>query len=322
MKKTIYLHIGTNKTGSSAVQFFMNENREQLLKNGFYIPKDVHDNAHYQLTYSLGLGPNLLNVDKELFLASLKEEITSCSADKIIISSEYFILAKDTSLIKKYFENFDVNILVYFRRHDLWIESLYNQAVKTVPEVKWKLGILNYIDFLSTKSQLELSYKKIIETWEKYFDHNRMYARAYEKEQFKDGDIILDFLSFLGIDSSEGFAMTKESVNQSIPIQYIGLLEAAKKSRKFDNKQIVKLLKFFLSKSNDKSYSLLSDEKRIEIIESKKEEYKWISESFNKENEFFFKHIDFEPSENTINSEVTLNFALELLVENLIVNPK
>ena len=37
--KTLYIHIGTPKTGSSAIQAFLSQNREVLTQKGFCYPK-------------------------------------------------------------------------------------------------------------------------------------------------------------------------------------------------------------------------------------------------------------------------------------------
>ena len=55
--KTLYLHIGTSKTGTSAIQIFCKDNQETLKKQGYYYPifdfkyfnvKKVR-NAHFRL---------------------------------------------------------------------------------------------------------------------------------------------------------------------------------------------------------------------------------------------------------------------------------
>ena len=51
--KKIYLHIGTFKTGSTAIQFHMHQNKDLLLENGFYYG-DYFD--HYYLHSNLCYG--------------------------------------------------------------------------------------------------------------------------------------------------------------------------------------------------------------------------------------------------------------------------
>ena len=50
----IFLHIGTFKTGSTALQFHMHQNRKNLLRQGFYYG-DYFDNyyLHSNLCYGL-----------------------------------------------------------------------------------------------------------------------------------------------------------------------------------------------------------------------------------------------------------------------------
>lgn len=55
MQKTIYLHVGANKTGSSAIQNFCNSNRDSLLSSGLLYPvTGCVGDAHYGISSILG----------------------------------------------------------------------------------------------------------------------------------------------------------------------------------------------------------------------------------------------------------------------------
>jgi len=55
--KTVYLHIGLHKTGTSTIQFFLANNREKLAELGYLYPfKQV---AHHNLAYLIGDKKNL-----------------------------------------------------------------------------------------------------------------------------------------------------------------------------------------------------------------------------------------------------------------------
>ena len=47
--KTLTLHIGTEKTGSSSIQKFLKTNQKLLSESGTEIPKTLGDGIHYKL---------------------------------------------------------------------------------------------------------------------------------------------------------------------------------------------------------------------------------------------------------------------------------
>ena len=52
MEKTIYLHIGGRKTGTTAIQLFLSSNRAQLKKKGYLYP-GYPRHAHHEITKEL-----------------------------------------------------------------------------------------------------------------------------------------------------------------------------------------------------------------------------------------------------------------------------
>ena len=52
--KTITVHIGNYKTGSTAIQEFIGHNRKRFLETGYYVPLAGFDgSAHHELIWSL-----------------------------------------------------------------------------------------------------------------------------------------------------------------------------------------------------------------------------------------------------------------------------
>ena len=38
-KRVCYIHIGPHKTGTTSIQWFLKENRAELLKHGYFVPE-------------------------------------------------------------------------------------------------------------------------------------------------------------------------------------------------------------------------------------------------------------------------------------------
>ncbi|NES69225.1 MAG: hypothetical protein F6K24_30340, partial [Okeania sp. SIO2D1] len=135
---TIYLHIGLNKAGSTSLQHFLANNRDIFLSHGYLYPitgtLNNHRNHHnlawcfpnkFQ-NYNSNYNPKLGTWD-DLF-----EEINHSVADKIIISSEFFNTFDELKIsqLKLKLNKFNIKIIVYIRRQDLRIKSMYKQGVK------------------------------------------------------------------------------------------------------------------------------------------------------------------------------------------------
>lgn len=103
----LYLHIGTEKTGSSFLQTYLAQNRSMLEHNGVYYPKAYFHNQDAMMLKGLISGGNayeLISLIDKGFWANIKEWLLSRyiqakenNCDKLLLSSEV--------LIKKFSEN-------------------------------------------------------------------------------------------------------------------------------------------------------------------------------------------------------------------------
>lgn len=288
---TIYLHIGANKTGSSAIQKYIHGHRMDLKEQGFHVVESVIDNAHYPLSHALGCGPDLQGYDPEKEISRTIEEIQNFRNQNIVISSEYFILKTNPSEIKDRLKNKKIKIIVYLRRHDLWIESLYNQAVKTAPSIKWNSGIMSYLEYTRANSLQEFSYKTLVLRWANAFGEKNIIIRPYEKESFINNSIVSDFLNTIGCSLRE-ITGDGETVNKSIPVQYIPMLEAIKKDARINSDRKQRIIRWMMAQESKKNISLLSDDERSSIIDENINDYKYISQMFGLENEALFANFE------------------------------
>lgn len=117
--------------------------------------------------------------------------------------------------------NFLVKIIVYFRRQDEFLESWFNQVVKSG---EFGGNIYTLKEQLSRQGLFD--YKKLIDRWEKYAGKGAIIVRPYEKCQFVNENLYCDFLSLFGIYSLEGFNEIKAQENSSLPRDQILLIQA------------------------------------------------------------------------------------------------
>ncbi len=228
--KRIFLHIGTFKTGSTALQFHLHQNRRKLFEQGFYYG-DYFDNyyLHSNLCYGLlkealisyGIfekyknHPRFLNVaqEPEVIINRIKENSSSCS--NIIISCEAFFadafrtlvglrtelsqrLKKDINrYMRERLKNLlftisdDIVIICYLRRQDLFIESQYNQYCKNIWYGDSDSKLPTFKEFVRY-NPIELDYLSVLDEWHDIFVNAEFIIKPYEEAAFKR-DLVSDF---------------------------------------------------------------------------------------------------------------------------------
>jgi hypothetical protein len=197
--KQVFLHIGTHKTGTTSLQFFLHKNRKHLIKLGYLYP--TQSQAHQNLAFTLMDDPRA-NYQKDTW-EEVINEIESKNTNKIIISSEAFLESGKQEFIEQVaakLEKYQTKIIIYLKRQDKKIESNYNQNLKTgvfigSPEqYVEKTGMPNYL--------------RIINNWNQCFGKENIIVRPLEKQQIPN--IYTDFLKTVGIDSIEGFQRSED----------------------------------------------------------------------------------------------------------------
>ena len=222
---TIFIHIGLNKAGSSSIQRLCHLERALLREHRLDYPDvGIHDSAHY------GISKLLINQPSQVATAEaedLRKAIGSAVANNtnVLLSSEYFFLARNDEVlhIKEFLGDFDVEkkIIVYLRRHDLWIASLFNQAIKTTPVYKpWHSDIRDYTIHLLGDKSFETRYSVIVDRWATHFGASNLIVRPFEQAQFRMGDFSWDFLGNIDTalpGSLKEHGIVPDFANQSLP---------------------------------------------------------------------------------------------------------
>lgn len=222
--KRIILHIGTPKTGTSALQLFLRNNRNVLSTYDMCYPKD---RISEKSEITLGNGRQFVEYAKESNLANackyLNKIRQQANGKTIILSSEGFYF--HPKFMYDVFQ--DATIIVYFREQSEWIVSSYGQAVKGIHA--YRKTFSNYLTSIigndndknnQSSNQLidtwtnQFSHQ-LLDTWAKYFGDSNLIVRPYEIEQFKDRMIFSDFLNVIGISDCHNFIFPNKSINVS-----------------------------------------------------------------------------------------------------------
>lgn len=169
--KKIYLHIGLEKTGTTAIQSFLSTNRRTLAQSHkILFPKFEEDkiakDSNHRIAKLFVPNKNISPRHSAITLSVLNELLENFNQNSkwemLIISSELFSYSTKTEIqaLKKILNNFDVTVILFLRRQDEYLESLYDQHIKRV----WSTGrVPTPTEKFYTKKKLD--FHKFILNW-------------------------------------------------------------------------------------------------------------------------------------------------------------
>lgn len=255
----VVVHIGAPKTGSSAIQKFLLENRDTLAKNGYYYPKHGLDENGISGGHS-GLGLSLINDDMQQAKSFFDAYITQAKEKNLtlLLSAEslFNYHAKFYELVHGY----DCRVIAFFREPLEALFSNYNQSVKRHFNTSHISKICE--NALQNKS---FGSSGIYKRWIELFGEEHVAILEYDLEYFKKFSIVEVFLSSLGVEQKaiEKIKPKKfEQVNKSYTLAELEfkrvLNHVLDKENKKENFEIDWLLQR-LSDAKQENRTLLSE---------------------------------------------------------------
>jgi len=263
-KKTIYLHIGWPKTGTSAIQQFLVRNFE-ILKNKYdlFYPDYGRwvDGSHHNIAFALRENPYCKmksEMEQYQYLKELKSLVLNSNCNKILLSSECFNLYDSKVFQDLFCNSFEIKIICYLRDHDEYIESIYGQNVRD-PFFREKQPFKIFLDSFKEK----LFYSKTLQQWDKVTNKDNFILRHYNIEKFINKNIIDDFLTILNIEPNQiDFNYINSIVNESYTknvLEYKRMLNIIMSNQ--DNRLIQLLQKYSKTNPDEKINFLTINEK-------------------------------------------------------------
>jgi hypothetical protein len=232
MAARLILHIGTEKTGSTAIQRFLSSQRDWLSSQGYGVPRTLGAVEHrrfsllfYQpcqqddLTHSEGLdqlSPEERTAATTLWQQEFDDEITQAQNHTWIISSEHIhsrilhsesCVAKMSTFIRSRFDN--VLLIVYLREPlnaalSLWSTAVLNGAALAdlpLPDNEYWHRLC--------------CHRSTIDQLEKWFP-GHFKPRLFVPESWIDGDVIRDFSSVTGINLPANYQTSPQRANTTL----------------------------------------------------------------------------------------------------------
>ncbi len=191
------IHIGAPKTGTTALQRFLFENRSLLASQGLLYPDvSLRGYGHHDMAFLLNgqypawASPPPTPVDLEMIEDQLRQ--AAQHDGKLLLSSEDFYLFPQPEALAALLERAGIaaarriTIVVYLRRQDDAHESWYNQAIKAQ-------GATQDVTSFVTQWRDLWDYNLQLARWSAVFGQNNMRVRLYQtSENESHGQTLFD----------------------------------------------------------------------------------------------------------------------------------
>jgi hypothetical protein len=186
--KTILLHIGRHKSGTTALQHSFFINRDVLKRSGIYLPltgiKKGHK-AHHLISELLEkkARTQVIDLSKHELFIQLVAEINRCNEQYVLLTSEGFQNCAPKA-IKALFIEFNVHVIFYMREQQSYLKSAYQQ----------KIHATNYTGKVECfEKQFPVDYLTFYLSWVNVFSPDKVHVRVFERKCLEGQDIVTDF---------------------------------------------------------------------------------------------------------------------------------
>ncbi|MEZ4433228.1 MAG: hypothetical protein R3F65_12535 [bacterium] len=217
-RPTLYLHVGTHKTGTSTVQSALHANRQRLAEAGILYPTDgvyctpagwagpPPEGGHRYLAFSMmGTWPTWDPKDYTAPLVACREALEGDLARwrgrrgrmDAILSSEYWFRDVDPAGLRAFFDGlgYHIRVIVYLRRQDHFLESLYDQRVRAGSMTD---PFEHFVERCLADPRAYPWYHHRLRRLAAVFGEANLIVRPFERGQLQGGDVLDDLLAVIG----------------------------------------------------------------------------------------------------------------------------
>lgn len=222
---SIILHIGRHKTGTTSLQKFLALNDSLLArKYGILYPVTGRNKKKH---YHHPVFQNLIKYDKHINPEQIKrifEESATANTETILLSSEMLARPEITDdqleEIKDAFSGQAIKIIIYFRRQDTFLLSMYANHVRR--------GLLAAPKTIYDM-EVSLDYLAFAQRYARIFGQDAIIIRSYDNALLTS--IFEDMMDALGVKNGNEFHRPAAQLNTRLPWRYLELLRVANKHR-------------------------------------------------------------------------------------------
>lgn len=273
------IHIGMNKTGTTALQAALFQNRSALARAGLLYPKTglgsraAGRGLHYRLSESfLARDPNAPDM-----VAGLLKEIDGSDATHAIVSSEFFVELQELDALRDSLSGRPVRILVYLRRHDHWVSSLFSQGVKSRANPPWGPSVEQFIRHIRRNIGHYYVYSRLLDRWAAAFGQDAIDLRLYGH-----GNIVAEVLSGFGIDPDtlSGFSMPEDRANSSPSRRQLAAIDHIQRASYPDHVRHALVRRILDTADPERERRLMTSETAQALLDEHAEDYTRIARTY------------------------------------------
>lgn len=176
----VVLHIGTNKTGTSALQGLLSTGPKPLKDANLIYPisgrRSSDSPAHHALADAMHIAPHRA----DYFVSELAEETANEQADGVFLSSEVFHTINPIPLIQSFqADGHEVDVICVVRNHTDYFSSWYRETVKSE---------ISTFDFPNFAYLINKPYSPFISLWMNTVGEDNFYLYGYEDHGYRAGN--------------------------------------------------------------------------------------------------------------------------------------
>lgn len=250
--KTLYIHIGTCKTGTTSLQVFLAKNIEKLKNGGIVVPDSFCLSVSEGLTSgNIAYIINDNSISKEKKIKKIIDIVNNADGENVLLSCEciWIEYGRDTLFWKMLAEHFNVRVICYLRNqveyvvsmirqqikcdvfsadYDSWIKLIeedyeyINQSHESYAEIRRHIESIQR-RYISTEDAYFVEafiwsahYYEILLNIEKYVGKENIVARLYGRDFFDDNSIYVDFIHCIGMEWDDEFIVPQRDYNLSL----------------------------------------------------------------------------------------------------------
>lgn len=200
MKPRLIVHIGTQKTGTASIQQAMVSIRARMRRDAGILFASTERGALHTKHSSVSRAAGSGDTEADVEYGALMEQFSRSGASGLFITDEGLSTgqARMANFFKRFKADFQIEVVVYLRRQDIFMEAMHNQLMRG----KSGLGVPPVADLWKEPyMSRRLDYDQWLQHWAKVAD--QMCVLDFKKEIARVG-LIPSFLEAIGFGALSG----------------------------------------------------------------------------------------------------------------------
>lgn len=262
--RTLYLHIGAGKTGSSALQVWLNQNSAELLKHGILYPRG-NELIRDDYTITSGNGVEAIESIKSKTGEVYLKNLTSKIGKNILLSSERFqsLNLQEVEQIKEFGKKNNIKIIPIIYLRDIY-DVTYSAYVQQVKRHALFIDFQEYVNGISSIQQIS-----VLELWASIFENIKVIHYDTNKSSL---DKLL--LLAMGVYYKNFPPLKPKKVNRSLTVEELNIMRMVNSILNNNNIKSIDRLDMIISNeiisiNPEKATEIIFSEEIFKIFEKK-----------------------------------------------------